>query len=320
MNNKLGRIAGVLAAPVLLFIIFTVSTSGFGINSMYIITSQTMMPLVIGFGLVFCMMAGIFDLSVGSKIIFSAAIGGVLGNHFGIAGLIIGSVLAGVIFGALMGFLQNLLRIPSLVLSLGIVMLLEVISNQFLGKSSYVSISSECAIFGKAPYNIILAAALGILCTIIYYKTKFSYHVRMVGSNELLAKNMGISAKKINLLCYIVAGFFYGFAGIILISYSGAVSGTLNMSSLSMVFQPMMGVMIGMELLALIDNILLAVFIGEICISMIFNGLIAAGLPATAQDVALGIFILIVMIISGNKENIKGIIRRQKARRLPGKI
>lgn len=280
-----------------------------------------MLPLVMGYGLAFCMMAQIFDLSVGSKVILSAAVGGILCTKFGLGlpGLIIGSVASGVLFGAFMGYIHNLLRIPSLVLSLGTVMLVEVLSNVVVGKQAFLQISSSASILGKAPNNIILSAALGVVCLLIYYNTKFSYHVSMVGSNEILAKNMGISPKKINFLCYTLAGFFYGFAAVLQISYSGAVSTALGMKSLNMVFQPVIGVLIGIEMMSIIDNLLFNIFIGELCISIIFNGLIAMGISSTMQDVTLGVFIILVMAVSGNKERIRDMIRRHKVRREAGK-
>ena len=82
------------------------------------------------------------------------------------------------------------------------------------------------------------------------------------------------------------------------------------MSSLSMVFKPMMGVMIGMELLSLIDNLALNIMIGELCISMIFTGLIALGLPSTMQDVVLGIFMIAVMAVSANRKALQHFIAK----------
>ncbi|MFR8317678.1 MAG: ABC transporter permease [Catenibacillus sp.] len=312
MSNKIWKIAGVFVIPVLLFIIFWILAPGFGLHSLYVIVSQSVIPVIMGLGMAFGMAAGIFDLSTGSRVIVCAAFGGFLSQYFGLAGLIAGSLIAGLLVGAVMGLCHNLFRIPSLVLSLGFVMLLEVLTYTVMGSHSFIQISGDIAFLGKAPYNYMVCLVMMIIFYMIYYRTQFCYHVRVVGNNELLAKNMGIKPGRINFGCYLVGGIFLGVVGVLQISYSNSVTGAINMSSLSMVFQPMMGVMIGMELLALIDNLALNILIGELCISIIFTGLIALGLPSTMQDVILGLFMIIVMAVSANREKAEHIFRKYR--------
>lgn len=311
MNKKIGKIAGVFAIPVILFSVFTLCAPGFGIHSIQVIANQSVIPTIMGYGMAFGMAAGLFDLSTGSRVIVAASIGGFFSQQFGLPGLIIGSIVGGMLVAAVMGIAFDKLRIPSLVLSLGAVMLLEIFCYLFLGDSSFIQISNAVAMLGKTPYNFIICIILAVVFYILYYRTKFSYHVRTIGNNELLARNMGISSKKINFMTFLVGGIFLGIVGILQISYSNSVGGGINMSSLSMCFKPMMGVMIGMELLALIDNLALNIMIGEICISTIFTGLIAMGLPSTMQDVVLGVFMIVVMAVSANRQSMQHFFQKR---------
>jgi ribose transport system permease protein len=145
---------------------------------------------------------------------------------------------------------------------------------------------------------------------LLYYRTRFSYHIRVVGNNQTLAQNIGIKVKWIHFLCFVLGGTFFGLVGILQISYSNNLTGVVSMASMSMVFQPMMGVMIGMVLCALIDNLALNILIGELCISIIFNGIIALGFPAVMQNVILGFFMIVVMAVSANVTHIRGQGRR----------
>lgn len=315
MKGKVVKVAGVFAVPVILFLIFTVAAPGFGINSIQVIVSQSIIPIIMGYSMAFGMAAGLFDLSTGPRVILAASIGGFLSAYLGIAGLIIGSLIGGVVVGVGMGVAFNKLRIPSMVLSLGALMLLEIFAYAFLGRNAFLQIPPQLAVLGKAPYNFIICGIMAVIFYILYYRTKFSYQVRIIGNNELLAKNMGINPKKVNFWCWTIGGIFVGVVGILQICYSNSVSGALDMSSLSMVFKPMMGVMVGMELLALIDNLALNIVIGELCISIIFTGLIALGLPATMQDVVLGLFMIVVMAVSANKGLMKG-LKHKRARQV----
>lgn len=314
MKKKAGKALGVFAIPILLFLFFAIGAPGFGVHSIPVIASQSVIPTIMGYGMAFGMTAGLFDLSTGARVIVAASMGGFLAQGFGLAGLILGSLVGGILVGAVMGIAFDCLKIPSLVLSLGAVMLLEVFCYIFLGANSFIQISNETAVLGKTPYSFILCILLAVVFYILYYRTRFSYHVRAIGNNELLAKNMGINPKRVNFMTFVIGGVFIGIVGILQISYSNSIGGGIGMSSLSMVFKPMMGVMIGMELLSIIDNLALNIIIGEICISMIFTGLIAMGLPSTMQDVALGMFMIAVMAVSANRSGAKAFVRRRRMR------
>ncbi len=298
---SLARSAAVIALPVALFLVFTLSAPGFGTRSLTLVLRQALIPSMMGFGMAFGQTCGIFDLSVGTRTILAATMGGVMGNAYGIPGIVIGSLIGGVAAAVLMGVLHNLLRLPSLVLSMGFVLVFEIVSSKIMGTSAMVSISSQLAILGKTPWCFIITAAGAVVFYLLYYHTKFSYHVRVVGNNELLARSMGLNIKKTNFMCFLIGGFFIGIVGVLQLCYSNSVSATISMGSMSMVFKPMMGVMIAMELLKLCDNFALDILVGEVCISIIFNGLIALGLPDTMQDVVLGLFMMLVMAVSANR-------------------
>jgi len=314
MSVKIKRVCLVFAIPVLIFLFFTLISDSFGVQSLKVVFSQAMIPTVMGFGMAFCMAAGLFDLSTGVRVILSASVGGYLATTLGLGlpGLIVGCVVSGVLMGILMGYAFNLFRIPSLVLSLGVVMLFEILCYAFLGSSSMVSVDKSIAFLGKTPWNFIICAITGVIFFLLYYRTKFSYNVRVVGNDERLARNMGINAARINFMSFTIGGAFLGVVGILQICYTNSISGQLSMGSLNMVFKPMMGVMVGMELLVLVDNLALNILIGELCISLIFNGLLAVGLPSSMQDTVLGIFMIVVLAISANRGDMQHYFAKRK--------
>lgn len=317
MKKKGIKLILLFILPVTLFLLCSIVAPGFGVNSINVVISQSIIPITMGYGIAFTMTAGIFDLSAGSRVILSAAIGAVLAvtYGFGIPGMIIGSIVIGTIAGIFLGFFQNLLRIPSLILSLGFVMLIEVLAAKLLGHSSYINIPKTVSYIGKAPYKYWICIALGILFFFLYYHTKFSSHVKVVGENELLARNMGINAPKINFLAYLIGGIFLGISGILQICYAGSIASSVGMSSLALVFQPMMGVMIGMELLAIFNNLAVTIVVGELCICIIYNTIIGMGVSSTMQNVVLGIFMILVMSVSANKQEMKNFFTRISRRK-----
>jgi ribose transport system permease protein len=66
-----------------------------------------------------------------------------------------------------------------------------------------------------------------------------------------------------------------------------------------------------MQLIKLIDNLAFAILVGELSISIIFNGFIALGLTDSVQNIVLGIFLIVVMAISANARLVENHLRKQ---------
>lgn len=305
------RIGYVLLTPIILMVIFCLASEGFGLQSSYIVLSQAMIPLVMGFGVAFTFVVGIFEMSVGSQVILSAIVGGILSRYLGFPGLIIGAVGTGLLLGCIMGTIYKFLRIPTMVISLGMMMLFEVVGQMLTKGSGYVSVDGTISKWGTTPNNFIIAIIAGVIFFIIYHKTKFGHRIRALGLNDILAVNLGLDNNQLKFVTYVWGGMFYGIAGALTICYAGSITAKMNLGSLSMMFPPIISVLIGLQLKNIVNNFSLAILIGAFSISILSSGLIAVGLPATMQDFITGVFMLVVMIISTNGEKI-GIFFRQK--------
>ena len=132
------------------------------------------------------------------------------------------------------------------------------------------------------------------------YRTQLGCQIMSVGNNEQLCRSMGVNTDRVKFLSYLVSATICGFAGILQICYSGTISIAIDMTTMSIIFKPLMGALIGMQLVKLVDNLPLVIYIGEVCIQIIFNGLIALGLTDAWQNVVLGAFIVIVMYFTGD--------------------
>lgn len=304
--------------PLLLFILFTLLSDGFGINSMYIVMSHCMIPMAIGYGMCFLMSVGLMEMSAGAQVILIAVVGSKLSLTYGVPGLLLGCIVTGIILGFIMGVIYTTLRIPSMVISLGMALILEVIAKWIAGYTSNVVLERSVSMIGKAPLNFVFIIVSGVIFMLIFYKTPFGVHVKAVGNNELISGNLGVDPAKTKFLCYVVTGFFFGIAGILQTCYAGQISTKMALGSLDMVFKPMMGVMIGLELNRIYDNLLVNVLVGEVSMAIIFNGLLACGLPTTAQEISTGLFLLLVMLFSANRVDVIDALRRTKLRKSRG--
>ena len=237
-------------------------------------------------GFYFVMVMGMFDFSIGANIMLSAIVGCVFASRFGMgyAGLIIGSVLTGTIVGLLNG----------------LALIYESVANYIAGGVEQ-TLPSNLRAFGQMPWNIILALLACVAAYIFLNYTKIGTYTYAIGSNEFVAKNMGINVNKYKVLAFILSGAFLGVMAILTISYGSSMVAVTGMASMSRNFVPTMGCFFGLAFKKY-GMPLQAIVIGEFVINIIFFGFIAMGAPTAIQDVITGLALLIIITLTTKAE------------------
>ena len=249
-------------------------------------------------GFYFVMVMGMFDFSIGANIMLSAIVGSVFAGRLGMGyfGLILGCVLTGTVVGFLNGFFYVNLRIPSMIVTTGLALIYESVANYIAGGVEQ-TLASELRIFGRMPGDIILALIAFIIAYLILNYTKIGTYTYAIGSNEFVAKNMGINVKKYKVIAFIISGAFLGVMSILTISYGSSMVAVTGMASMSRNFIPTMGCFFGLAFKKY-GMPLQAIIIGEFVINIIFFGFIAVGAPTAIQDVITGITLLIIITLT----------------------
>ncbi len=309
------RIIYILVVPFVLVTFFTIASSGFSYRSCGIVLSQAMIPLVMALGVSFTFVVGIFEMSIGAQVILSAVVGGIFYQQFGPVGLFLGSIGTGLVCGLIMGLAYKFLKIPTMVISLGMLMVFEVVARLLTKGIGYVAVESDVAKLGSPPFNFIVAGVSAVLFYYIYHKTRFGHGIRALGCNDYVAVNLGMNNNKLKLQTYILGGMFYGIAGVMNLCYAGSISAKIELGSLSMMFPPIVSVLIGLELKNFINNFPLTILIGAFSVTVLSTGMIALGLPAQMQNFVTGMFMLVVMIISTNSSKFGVIMERRRIRK-----
>ena len=249
--------------------------------------------MVAACGFYFIIIMGLFDFSLGANIVLSAIVGCLLSTSMGYFGLIVGAILCGTIIGLLNGIIYIKLKIPSIIVTIGLLMLYEAI-GVFVASGKVLVLDNSLRGFGSSPFNIILALfAFGLTFFILKY-TKIGTYVNAIGSNELVAKNMGIKTQKYKVIGFLLCGFFAGIMSILTISYGTAIVPSSNMASMDRNFTPIMGCFFGLAFKKYMNPVF-SMILGEFLIAIMLNGLICLGVPTTIQNVIIGITLLIIV-------------------------
>lgn len=319
MNKLAKRIFKTLIMPVCVYVFFLViSFKRFSSFSMlYTIIVQSIVPTIFAYAIGYNIMSGVFDFTIGSRIIISGIVGGIAAARFGFVGMFIAAMASAFVLAALTGGLYRLLRIPALVLTIGLTMIYEMLGKIIAGKFGFVRIDSTYGFLSKSPYIFIV---LGI-CAVVFYifldRTKFSFHFRAVASNEVVAKNAGINVDAVKFKTFFYGGFFAGVGALLTLSQSGAIGIQSNLASVSTVFKPMMGILLAIVMQSFCNQTI-GIFIGQFTLNTIFFGLISIGMPDTFQNVVVGLFLMALMFISENSNKIQARKNLMKAAKSHG--
>lgn len=302
MNKQKGKAIVILAAlPIIVYVILRIlQPFRFGAPaSMLSLFSQCLLPSITGCGFYFICEMGLIDFSIGSNIVLSSIAGVLLSESLGIQGLFLGCVLTGLLIGTLNGIVYTKLRIPSVIVTVGLMIVYEA-AGTLIGKT-VMKLDSSMRLFQKMPWNFIACFIVFVLAYILVAKTKLGVYARAIGANERTVKTMGVDSMKYKLLAFAVCGFFAGCAAFMTISYSSSVAPALNMQTMDRNFQPLMGCFIGIAFKKYINPVF-SIIVGEFTISMLTTGLITNGIDATLQKVFIGIILLVIVGISATRE------------------
>ncbi len=303
-KNKLsGKTAGFLVLAVLVvasWAIFKVITpSNFGSPKNLLSYFEASLMVSAGaVGFYFVMVMGMFDFSIGANIMLSSIVGTVIASKFGLGyfGLIAGCVLTGALVGLINGFLYVKLHIPSMIVTTGLALIYEAIASYIAGGQS-ATLPSDLRALGAMPGNLIIAVIAFVLAYLLLNYTKIGTYTYAIGSDEFVAKNMGINVNKYKVIAFIISGAFFGIEAILTISYGSSMVAETGMLSMSRNFYPTMGCFLG---LAMKKNgiPIPAIIIGEFFLQIIYYGCVALGAPTAVNDVISGLALLVIVTLT----------------------
>lgn len=237
MNNKLSnkpirlnslRELGIfIAFVIVLAVLIILSPNAFARPANLInILKQASINGIMATGMMFVIISGGIDLSVGSIV----ALSGVIAASFAHPGeypLIIPitlSIGAGLFSGVINGIGVAYGNIPPFIVTLGSMTIIRGLALIASNGQPVFGITNEFEhiaggfVFNTIPHLVIYFVSVTMICAFIITKTVFGRRVYAVGGNENAAKVSGISVPIIKVAVYSISGFLAGIAGLLLAS------------------------------------------------------------------------------------------------------
>jgi ribose/xylose/arabinose/galactoside ABC-type transport system permease subunit len=242
--------------------------------------------------------AGGFDLSVGSVMAATGILSAYLINHGTAFALAIAAALGlGLVIGYVNGAIVAYLRINPLIATLATLSIVrglafvitsgqaEVVSNQ-----TYLSIGTGSVL--GIPTVVVLLVGLFLVVGFTLPRTRFGRYAYAIGSNTRAARLSGIRVPRWQLAFYGLSGILAAVAGCVTVARTGTAEPSANMTA---ELEVITAVILGGASLAGGRGRLFGTFLGLAVLAVLANGLILLGVPSYWQLVVKGGVLLIAV-------------------------
>jgi ribose transport system permease protein len=242
--------------------------------------------------------AGGFDLSVGSVMAAAGIMSAYLinqGTEFGLA--IAGALALGCAIGLANGAIVAYLRINPLITTLATLAIVrgfayvitegkaEVVSNE-----TYLDLGTD-EVLG-IPIVVVLLVALFLAVGFAIPRTRFGRYMYAIGSNARAARLAGIRVRRWQLVFFGLSGTLAAVAGCVTVSRTGTAEPSANLGA---ELDVITAVILGGTSLAGGRGRLMGTFLGLLVIAVLNNGLILLGVQSYWQQVVKGAVLLLAV-------------------------
>jgi len=299
------REVGVLVALILLFVAFSVSSPFFfGLNNLLNVVRQVSLLGIMAMGMTMVIVSGEIDLSVGAVYGLASTIAGIfMTSGIPIWLSLLLALLGGIAVGMLNGVLVTYVRIPALIVTLGMMNVARgaalIISKAQVIATSHRTVADpnletflfigQGKLFGVIPMMSVFLIVVAIISYIVFSKTVVGFRMRAVGGNAVAARASGINARFVKITAFTITGFLCALAGLLNLSFLANVQGTIGRG---MELDVIAAVIIGGTTLAGGEGTILGTIIGVLIMGVLRNGIMLLGVSPFWQTLIIGVVII----------------------------
>ena len=261
--------------------------------------------LILSIGMTYVMIAGGFDLSIGSVLVFAGVAAAKTMEAMGTDGagtVLVGTVVAlaaGAAWGLFNGFCISRLRVSALITTLGTM-------GSALGVSYLVTDGNDIrtvpnaliaigtgSLFG-VPYLVIITALFTAIAMIWLHMTRYGRHTFLVGSNPEAARRAGINVNNHLLSLYLLSGLLAGIAAMLSL---GRFSTTTLEGHGTDPLEAITAVVLGGTSLSGGSGTVIGTVIGVFIPAVLANGFVIMGVEPFWQMVVIGFVVIAAVYV-----------------------
>ena len=263
-------------------------------------------PTLLAMGMLFVILTGGIDLSVGSVVAMAAVLTAILLQSNNLVVTIFLVIMISAAFGVFNGYLVANRRLAPFVVTLagmtiarGIAFILS--RGQPLRVQSDVLIRFAVARFLGIPHIVWLTLLIVVILVVVQRFTVFGRFVQATGSNETAVTLSGINANFYKISVYVISSVLSAVGGIMIASRVGM--GT-PLAGQMMELDAIAAVVIGGASLSGGRGTVIKTLMGVLVLGMIGNIMNLLNVPSYPQQVLKGIIIIVAVLLQSGRKSI----------------
>jgi ribose transport system permease protein len=268
------------------------------------VLQQAAVLAVIAFGVTVVIVSGNLDLSVGAAVALVSVIGAMVMRDTGSIALgVLACLGAGIGLGLVNGILVSVLRVPSFIATLGMLVVTRGVARWITDGRTIVGVPTGFVDFmNRSVLGVGLTAWLAgvvlILVHVLLRHTHAGVRLYAVGGNAEAARLAGISLGRVRVFAFVVSGLTVAVAAIVLLGRLGA--GQPNGGNLLELYAVAAVVLGGTSLYGGTGSVF-RTLLGVMFIAVIQNGLNLLGVNADMQMIILGAVFIGATALGANR-------------------
>jgi len=258
-------------------------------------------PLVIlAAGAYFVLVSGNFDLSVGSLVTVMVVVAARLidGEPSRTWPVIVLLLAIGAVVGFANGFISTILRVPSFITTLGMLLILNGAVFWWTGGAPRGALSDNFRSIGRQgiegipwieqlPWSVILMFAIGA-GSVLLMRADFGRQLIATGDNERAARLSGVRVDRVRILAFVLSGVLAAVAGILL----GGFGGVSAQVGKGLEFDAITACVLGGVVLGGGRGSVVAAMAGALTLEALFTWMNLQGISGALEDTVQGVIII----------------------------
>ena len=294
----------VYVAAVLIFALFAVilRDDGFLSASNLLNIGRQAAPIaVMAVGMAFALAAAEIDLSVGSVTALSSLVAAEAVGSYGFAAGAAAALAVGAAIGLVNGVITVKVRIPSFLVTLGMLGIISGIARNMNNLQSLpIRNDTFLAVFGAGSVGpisslLIWTVVVGLIGHLVLHQLRWGRHVLSVGADRAAAGALGINTARIRITALMTCAAAASFAGVLL---AGRLAIGRHDLGENLLLTVIAAVVIGGTNLFGGRASVAGAIAGSVVMAMLNNGLILMGLRVADQLIARGVIIILAVALS----------------------
>jgi ribose transport system permease protein len=306
--NSLMSTGTIFVILLILWIWITILNPTFAEPGPFLAYLKRSAPLVIlAAGSYFVLVSGNFDLSVGSLVTVMVVVAARLidGDPSKTWPVIVLLLLIGATVGFVNGFISTILRVPSFITTLGMLLILNGAVFLWTGGAPRGALSDNFRSIGRMgidgipwikqlPWSVILLVVIGA-ASVMLMRSDFGRQLIATGDNERAARLSGVRVDRVRILAFVLSGTLAAVAGILL----GGFGGVSAQVGKGLEFDAITACVLGGVVLGGGRGSVVAAMAGALTLEALFTWLNLQGISNALQDTVQGVIIIAAVGFAG---------------------